>query len=174
MEPILPFIYLLASAGFILAIKWMNHPSTARRGVIIGELGMLLAVIGTLLRSDVSNYTWILVALAIGSGIGVPLAYLMPMTAVPQLTALSHAFGALAAALVGTAEYYRYATAGENPGAFILTALAIEILLGYLTATASVMAFAKLQELIPTRPMTYKGQNFVNLTLFAVALGIGF
>ena len=69
MESVLPFIYLLASAGFILAIKWMNHPSTARRGVIIGELGMLLAVIGTLLRNDISNYTWILVALAIGSGI---------------------------------------------------------------------------------------------------------
>src|ERR1019366_2986732 len=71
------------------------------------------------------------------------------------------------------AEYYRYTLAGENPGVFILTALAIEILLGYLTATASVMAFAKLQDLIPTRPMTYKGQNFVNLILFAVALGIG-
>src|SRR5215469_3058052 len=167
MESVLPFIYLLASAGFILAIKWMNHPSTARRGVIIGELGMLLAVIGTLLRSDIHNYTWILLGLAIGSAIGAPLAYLMPMTAVPQLTALSHAFGALAAALVGTAEYYRYATAGENPGMFTLSALAIEILLGYLTATASVMAFAKLQELVPTRPMVYKGQNFVNLTLLA-------
>jgi NAD(P) transhydrogenase subunit beta len=97
----------------------------------------------------------------------------MPMTAVPQLTALSHAFGSLAAALVGTAEYYRYASANKNPGAFILTALAIEILLGYLTTTASVMAFAKLQELIPTRPMTYKGQNFVNLALLVIAMGIG-
>jgi NAD(P) transhydrogenase subunit beta len=96
------------------------------------------------------------------------------MTAVPQLTALSHAFGAVAAALVGTAEYYRYTSANENPGAFILSALAIEILLGYLTATASVMAFAKLQELIPTRPMTYTGQNFVNLALFAATVVIGF
>src|SRR5699024_8558190 len=70
-------------------------------------------------------------------------------------------------------EYYRYAAAGKNPGAFILTALAIEILLGYLTTTASIMAFGKLQEIIPTRPMTYKGQNFVNLVLLAIAIGIG-
>jgi H+-translocating NAD(P) transhydrogenase subunit beta len=170
MEGSLPFIYLLASAGFILAIKWMNHPSTARRGVIIGELGMLLAVIGTLLRSDVHNYTWILLGLAIGSAIGAPLAYLMPMTAVPQLTALSHAFGALASALIGTAEYYR-----EAPHGFTMGALSAETLLGYLTATASVIAFGKLQELLPTRPITYTGQNIVSFIVLggAVFLGVG-
>ena len=169
MESVLPFIYLLASAGFILAMKWMNHPSTARRGVIIGELGMLLAVIGTLLRSDVHNYTWILLGLAIGSAIGAPLAYLMPMTAVPQLTALSHAFGALASALIGTAEYYR-----ETPHGFTMGALSAETLLGYLTATASVIAFGKLQEILPTRPITYTGQNIVSFIVLggAVALGV--
>jgi len=169
MESVLPFIYLLASAGFILAIKWMNHPSTARRGVIIGELGMLLAVIGTLLRSDIHNYTWILLGLAIGSAIGAPLAYLMPMTAVPQLTALSHAFGALASALIGTAEYYR-----ETPHGFTMGALSAETLLGYLTATASVIAFGKLQEILPTRPITYTGQNIVSFIVLggAVALGV--
>src|SRR5271154_1620518 len=112
MENVLPLIYLFAALGFILAIKWMNHPSTARRGVIIGEIGMLLAVIGTLLRAEV-HLDWILAGLAIGSLIGAPLAYLMPMTSVPQLTALSHAFGALASALIGTAEYYRYVAAGQ-------------------------------------------------------------
>src|SRR5579883_2997146 len=152
MESVLPFLYLLASAGFILAIKWMNHPSTARRGVIIGELGMLLAVIGTLLRSDIHNYAWILLGLAIGSAIGAPLAYLMPMTAVPQLTALSHAFGALASALIGTAEYYRTVPA---PSGFMMGALSAETLLGYLTTTASVIAFGKLQEILPTRPISY-------------------
>src|SRR5579863_8512355 len=139
MDSILPFIYLLASLGFILAIKWMNHPSTARRGVIIGELGMLLAVIGTLLRNDVVEYQWVLIALAIGSAIGAPLAYLMPMTAVPQLTALSHAFGALASALIGTAEYYKQA-----PSGFVMGALSAETLLGFLTTTASIIAFGKL------------------------------
>jgi NAD(P) transhydrogenase subunit beta len=168
MVAILPFIYLLASAGFILAIKWMNHPSTARRGVIIGELGMLLAVIGTLLRSDVHNFTWILLGLAIGSAIGAPLAYLMPMTAVPQLTALSHAFGALASALIGTAEYYK-----DAPHGFIMGALSAETLLGYLTATASVIAFGKLQEILPTRPITYKGQNLVSFIVLGGAVVLG-
>src|SRR5262249_61363106 len=86
MESVLPFIYLLASAGFILAIKWMNHPSTARRGVIIGELGMLLAVIGTLLRSDIHNYTWILLGLAIGSDPRAPPAQPTPPTRAPPPT----------------------------------------------------------------------------------------
>src|SRR5262245_54117283 len=102
MGDYLPLIYMAASAGFILAVKWMNKPETARRGVLIGELGMVLAVIGTLLRAEVVNYGMIAVGMAIGAAVGVPLAYKMPMTAVPQLTALSHAFGALASALVGT------------------------------------------------------------------------
>src|SRR5580700_3305225 len=134
MESILPLIYLFAALGFILAIKWMNHPSTARRGVIIGEIGMLLAVVGTLLRAEV-HIEWILAGLAIGSAIGAPLAYLMPMTAVPQLTALSHAFGALASALIGTAEFYRYVSAGQPVTGFTMAALVIETVLGYLTFT---------------------------------------
>jgi H+-translocating NAD(P) transhydrogenase subunit beta len=168
METVLPALYLLAAAGFILAIKWMSSPATARRGVIAGEIGMLLAVVGTLLRSEVVDYQWILVAFFLGSAIGVPLAYLMPMTAVPQRTALSHAFGALASALIGTAEYYRH-----SPTGFTMAALALEILLGFLTFTASLMAFGKLQELLPTRPITYKGQNIVNLGLLGSAIVIG-
>jgi NAD(P) transhydrogenase subunit beta len=168
VDSILPLIYLFAALGFILAIKWMNHPSTARRGVIIGEIGMLLAVIGTLLRADV-HLDWILAGLAIGSAIGAPLAYLMPMTAVPQLTALSHAFGALASALIGTAEYYK-----ETPHGLTMGALAAETLLGYLTTTASILAFGKLQEILPTRPLTYKGQNVVSFIVLggAVVLGV--
>jgi H+-translocating NAD(P) transhydrogenase subunit beta len=168
METILPLIYLLAAVGFILAMKWMNHPSTARRGVIIGELGMLLAVIGTLLRNDVVEYQWVLIALAIGSAIGAPLAYLMPMTSVPQLTALSHAFGALASALIGTAEYYK-----QTPQGFTMGALSAETLLGFLTTTASVIAFGKLQEILPTRPITYKGQNVISFLVLGGAVVIG-
>src|SRR5436309_12723729 len=103
IETIFPALYIVAAAGFILAIKWMSSPATARRGVIVGEVGMLLAVVGTLLRHEVVNYQWILVAFFVGSAIGVPIAYVMPMTAVPQRTAISHACGALAAALIGTA-----------------------------------------------------------------------
>src|SRR5580700_9876626 len=161
---VLPLFYMLAAASFILAIKWMNSPATARRGVIIGEIGMLLAVVGTLLRQDVVDYQWICIAFFVGSAIGVPLAYLMPMTAVPQRTAISHACGALASALIGTAEYYR-----TTPSGFTMGALVVETLLGFLTFTASCMAFGKLQEILPTRPITYKGQNIVNLALFVVA-----
>jgi NAD(P) transhydrogenase subunit beta len=162
------FSYLAAAILIIFSIKWLNTPVTARRGVLAGEAGMLLAVVGTLLRQEVLSYEWVLGGMALGAAIGAPLAYLMPMTAVPQLTALSHAFGAFAAALVGTAEYYRHA-----PGGFTMAALVIETLLGFLTFTASIMAFAKLQELVPTRPLTYPGQNFVNLGLLAVAAGLG-
>jgi NAD(P) transhydrogenase subunit beta len=168
MDSLLPALYLLASAGFILAIKWLNSPATARRGVLAGEIGMLLAVVGTLLRQEVVDYQWIFIAFFLGSAVGVPLAYLMPMTAVPQRTAISHAFGALASALIGTAEYYR-----RMPHGFVMGALVLETLLGFLTCTASLMAFGKLQEVLPTRPITYKGQNFVNLGLLGVAVIIG-
>ena len=168
IESIFPALYILAAAGFILAIKWMNSPATARRGVLVGELGMLLAVVGTLLRHEVVSYQWILIAFFIGSAIGVPIAYMMPMTAVPQRTAFSHACGALASALIGTAEYYRL-----TPHGFVMTALIIETLLGFLTFTASLMAFGKLQEVLPTRPITYRGQNFVNLGIFGFAILLG-
>ena len=164
IENWLPALYILASAGFILAIKWMNSPVTARRGVFAGEIGMLLAVVGTLLRQEVVNYQWIMIAFFLGSAIGVPLAYMMPMTAVPQRTAISHACGALAAALIGTAEYYRH-----SPHGFILVALILETILGFLTCTASLLAFGKLQEILPTRPMTFKGQNIFNFTIFGCA-----
>jgi NAD(P) transhydrogenase subunit beta len=165
--------YIIAALCFVLSIKWLNSPVTARRGVISGEFGMLLAVIGTLLRAEVVSYQWIFIAMIAGGAIGAPLAYLMPMTAVPQLTAISHAFGAFAAALVGTAEFYKDFAEGNPTTGFKMTAIVIESLLGYLTTTASVMAFGKLQEIVPTRPMTYKGQNFVNLTLFAIAAVLG-
>ena len=168
IEAIFPALYILAAAGFILAIKWMSSPVTARRGVIAGELGMLLAVVGTLLRHEVLNYQWILIAFFIGSAIGVPIAYMMPMTAVPQRTAISHACGALASALIGTAEYYR-----RIPHGFVMGALVLETLLGFLTCTASLMAFGKLQEILPTRPITYRGQNIVNLATFGIAVAIG-
>ena len=170
---ILPIIYMLAAMSFILAIKWMNSPITARRGVIIGEIGMVLAVAGTLMRFEVVSYQWIIVAFVLGTAAGIPIAYIMPMTAVPQRTAFSHACGALASALIGTAEYYKSMHQGAALTNVEMTALIVETLLGYLTFTASMMAFGKLQETLPQRPITYKGQNFVNLGIFAAAAGIG-
>jgi len=170
---LLPLLYMLAAMVFILAIKWLNSPATARRGVIVGEIGMLLAVVGTLLRFEVVNYQWILVAFFLGTAVGIPIAYIMPMTAVPQRTAFSHACGALASALIGTAEYYKGLDQGTPFSKVVMIALIVETLLGFLTFTASMMAFGKLQEVLAQRPITYKGQNFVNLGVFAAAAGVG-
>src|SRR2546425_5510963 len=161
------YVYIVSAVLFILSLKWMNSPVSARRGVMAGELGMLLAIGGTVLNHH-HNGQLILAAFFIGTAVGVPIAYIMPMTAVPQRTAMSHACGALAAALVGTAEFYR-----EPPHGFPAVALVIETLLGYLTFTGSLMAMGKLQEVLPQRPITYKNQNMVNMGLFAVAVALG-
>jgi NAD(P) transhydrogenase subunit beta len=130
---------------------------------------MLLAIVATLLRAEIMSYEWILVGLFVGSAIGVPMALFMPMTAMPQRTALSHAFGALAAALVGIAEYFLHAPHVER---FTMGALGFEVLLGSLTFTGSLMAFGKLQGILPGRPIVYRGQNVINLTLLAVAVAL--
>jgi NAD(P) transhydrogenase subunit beta len=160
--------YLLAAILFILSLRWLNHPSTARRGVAAGVAGMAAAIVGTLLRPTIVDYTWIIVAMVVGTAIGVPLSR-VPLTAVPQRTALSHAFGGLAAALVGTAKYSLWLHEGALTP-FRTGAIAVEVLLGGLTFTGSLMAAGKLQELIPTRPITYRGQNIINMALFATAL----
>jgi NAD(P) transhydrogenase subunit beta len=167
-ESVIGLLYMFAAAGFILALKWMSAVPTARRGVIVGIAGMAIAVGATLLKPEIVDYKWIAIAIVLGSIIGVPMA-MMPMTAVPQRTALSHAFGALAAALVGTAEYYLHA---PDIATFTMGAIGLEVLLGSLTFTASLMAFGKLQEIIPTRPVVYRGQNFVNLGVLALAVGL--
>ena len=168
-EYLIELTYLIATALFILALKWMNSPSTARRGVRAGELGMLLAIIGTLFHHGIVDYKWIAIALVLGSIIGVPLG-LVQMTAVPQRTALSHACGALCVTLVGTAEYYLQAPAVPQ---FTMAVLAIEVILGSLTFTGSLMAAGKLQEILPQRPITYQAQNYVNLGLLAFAVILG-
>jgi NAD(P) transhydrogenase subunit beta len=165
-ETFIQITYLVATALFILALKWLSAPSTARHGVWAGELGMVLAIGGTLLYQGIVDYKWIVIALLLGSIIGVPLG-LVHMTAVPQRTALSHACGALCVALVGTAEYYLRA---PNVPPFMMAVLSMEVILGSLTFTGSLMASGKLQEILPQRPITYKGQNVVNLSLLAVAV----
>ena len=161
-------IYLVATALFILALVWMRTPATARRGVRAGEIGMALAIGGTLLHQGIVEYKWIAIALVLGSIIGVPLG-MVHMTAVPQRTALSHAFGAFCVTLVGTAEFYLRAPAVPR---FTMSVLSVEVILGALTFTGSLMAAGKLQEVLPQRPITYKGQNLVNLSLLGVAVGI--
>ncbi len=163
--------YLAAAALFILSLRWLSHPKTARRGVGAGVGGMALAVLGTLLAPEIVNYAWIALAAIVGIALGVPLSW-VPLTAVPQRTALSHAFGGLAAGLVGTAKYLIWYQHGQLTQ-FRTGAIVLEVILGYLTFTGSLMAAGKLQEVVPTRPITYPNQNLVNFVLLAIAIGAG-
>ncbi len=165
---LIEFSYLAASILFILGLKGLSHPETARRGMHLAEFGMLMAVVGTLLHHEIVSYEWIIAGLLIGSTIGAMMAIWVPMTAMPQRTALSHAFGAFAAALVGIAEYYRH---GATLGQFKMSAIGLEVMLGALTTTGSLLAFAKLQGLVRGTPMTYRGQNIFNMTLLAATIG---
>ncbi|MCI0332565.1 MAG: NAD(P)(+) transhydrogenase (Re/Si-specific) subunit beta [Planctomycetes bacterium] len=157
---------LAAAALFILSLKWLSHPRTARRGVRAGEIGMAVAVVATLLIFHV-DWHWVLVGIVVGSLVGAPMAIWMPMTAVPQRTALSHAFGALAAALVGIAHYYE--PHGATIDRFTMGILAFEVLLGSLTFTGSLVAFGKLQELIPSSIKGLPNQNLINFLLLGAA-----
>ncbi|MGH9887352.1 MAG: NAD(P)(+) transhydrogenase (Re/Si-specific) subunit beta, partial [bacterium] len=163
--------YLAASALFIFSLRWLSRPDTARRGVLAGVLGMTLAIAGTLLHPEVKHYEWIAIAVVVGTVIGWPLSR-VALTAVPQRTALSHAFGGLAAGLVGTAKYSLWLADGELT-TFRMGAIAVEVILGFVTLTGSLMAAGKLQEVIPTRPIVYRGQNVINLLLLAVAVVAG-
>jgi len=155
--------YLLASILFVFALKRMSHPDTARRGMFLAEGGMLAAIIGTLVGTHIVTWTWIIAGLSIGSIIGAWMAIWVPMTAMPQRTALSHAFGALAAALVGVGEF---AVRSSEMHPITRGALGFEVMLGSLTTTGSLIAAGKLQGLIPGKPIQFKGQNIVNLLLF--------
>ncbi|MFZ0800345.1 MAG: NAD(P)(+) transhydrogenase (Re/Si-specific) subunit beta [Terriglobales bacterium] len=167
-QVIIELLYLIASVLFIFSLKWMSSPTSARHGIWAGEAGMLLAICGTLLHHGIIDYRLIAIGLVLGSIIGVPLGR-VAMTAVPQRTALSHAFGALCVTLVGSAEFY---LRSPDISRFMMAVLSLEVILGGLTVTGSLMAAGKLQEILPQRPLTYKGQNFVNFLLLACAVAI--
>jgi H+-translocating NAD(P) transhydrogenase subunit beta len=164
LSSLVHYVYLASAALFILSLKWMGQVRTARRGNWAGMAAMGLAVLGTLIAGGITaqGFIWIAIAIVVGSAIGLPMAIVMPMTAVPQRTAISHAFGGLAAALVGVAEYLEGRDAGTLSH-FTTGALALEMLLGFLTFTGSLLAFGKLQELITTRPVVYPGRNLVSI-----------
>jgi NAD(P) transhydrogenase subunit beta len=169
--------YLAASVLFILGLRGLTAPDKARRGMQLAAAGMLVAVIGTLIDARIVSYIWIVFGLILGSGIGAAISIWMPMTAIPQRTAISHAFGALAATLVGIS-HYDYLTRImptltnhiEQVGGVEMAALGFEVMFGALTITGSLMAFAKLQELLPGAPITYRFQNEINVGLFALTV----
>ncbi len=168
LQQYLDFAYIAAVVLFIFSLKLLSSPVRAHWGVLAGEIGAALAVVVTLCNPEVSEYKWVLIALIIGAGVGVPLG-MVHMTAVPQRTALSHAFGALSAAMIGIAEYY----VGTAPVTrFQMGEIALEVIIGSLTFTGSLIAAGKLQEILPQRPIVYRGQNIVSLTVLAAALGL--
>jgi NAD(P) transhydrogenase subunit beta len=160
----LRYCYILSAAMFVLGLKGLSSPKLARYGMLLAAFGMFVAVVGTLFHHEIVNYTWIVVGLVIGAVVGGTMGLRIPMTAVPQRTALSHSLGALAASLVGVSEYFRYQGSLSR---VTLTALDFEVIIGGLTFTGSLMAAAKLQELLPGRPITYRGQNIFNIGLLA-------
>jgi NAD(P) transhydrogenase subunit beta len=184
MTTIIELAYLVATGLFVLSLHWMGDPKTARRGVHSGMLAMLIAVVATWARPDVSHHSdivrhaWVIIPIGLAIWPGIWLS-LVPITAVPQRTALSHAFGGLAAGLVGTAKYFYFYGDGPQGVAslspFMMTAIVLEIVLGYLTFTGSIIAAAKLQEVkwIPQRPWVYPGQNVVNLIALGITVVLG-
>jgi NAD(P) transhydrogenase subunit beta len=175
IDTLVQVTYVVATALFVFALHWMNTPATARRGVYAGVIGMALAVAATWAEPQVVHHLWIVIAVVAGFAVGVPLSR-VPLTAVPQRTALSHAFGGLAAGLVGTAKFYLWSSEGSAElTAFRTTAIIAEVLLGFLTFTGSLMAAGKLQEVkwIPQRPVTYPLQNVTNMGLLLVAAALG-
>ncbi len=161
--------YLAASILFILGMRSMTRAAAARRGMQQAMVGMFLAIVGTLLNHNIIDFRWIAVGLIVGAILGYPLGAMVRMTAIPQAIAASHMFGAIAATLVGVAEYYN---AAGNVSNGTMLALGFETLLGSLTVTGSFMAFGKLQGIVIDRAVTFRGQNAVNLSLFAVTLAL--
>ena len=181
MTTLIELAYLLATGLFVLSLHWMSDPKTARRGVHAGMFAMAIAVVATWAtpsvshHSDIVRHAWVIIPIGLAIWPGVWLS-LVPITAVPQRTALSHAFGGLAAGLVGTAKFFHfYAADPSHLTPFMMTAIVLEIILGYLTFTGSIIAAAKLQEVkwIPQRPWVYPGQNVVNLIAFGTAIVLG-
>jgi len=161
--------YLAASVLFILGLYSLTKPARAQRGMQLAALGMLVAIVGTLVNHQIVRYEWIAGGLLLGAAIGYPLVMFVPMTAMPQRIAVSHMFGALAATLVGVAEFQ--VLGGQVPHA-TMAALGFEVMFGALTITGSFMAFGKLQGFVTGTPVTWRGQNAINLTLFAATFGI--
>ena len=160
-------LYLVAVGFFIFSLKAMSEVKTSRLGNWSGAIGMVIAIIATLIAYRIGRIDLLIIAMVIGVIVGSPIALKVPMTAVPQRTAMSHAFGSLAVALVGTAEFYQRA---PNIDPATVAVLAGEMILGYLTFTGSCIAFAKLQGLISGKPLVYRGRTIVSLSSLGLAV----
>jgi len=174
LQTVIQLSYLAATVLFILSLYWMNDPKDARKGVAAGVAAMSLAIVATWIQPGIVHHLWIILAIAAGAAVGYPLSR-VSLTAVPQRTALSHAFGGLAAGLVGMAKFYLWYYEPGELTSFRAFALVAEVILGFLTLTGSLMAAGKLQGIswIPQRPVTYPYQNVSNIGLLALTILLG-
>jgi len=164
-EIIIPIIYLLSAVFFILGLKQLSHPRTAFKGNTTAAIGMLMAIIGTVIKTEIVSYDLIIIGLIVGGAVGVVFAKRVEMTSMPQLVALFNGFGGLSSLLVATAEVYK----GSLPATFTLSTISLSILIGSITFSGSLVAFAKLQGLMRGSPLAFKGtQIFNGLLILAV------
>ena len=162
--------YLAAAVCFVLGIRGLSSPRTARTGNWIAAVGMVVAVAFTLTLEEIDRYLFVAAGIAVGVAVGVPAARRVRMTAMPQMVALLNGLGGGAAALVATAEFHRIVADAGSPPAETLVATLASALLGPLTFSGSILAFAKLQELVRGRPVVFPAQQIVNAAVFAAAL----
>jgi len=165
-------LYLIPIVAFILALRFLSNPATARRGNQIGAVGMLVAIVVTWIHVGSASWWAIVVAMAIGGGFGAVAARRVKMTAMPQMVALFNGVGGGAAALIALAELHRILPEPGRPKIDIALAIALSGLIGAISFSGSLIAFAKLQELIRGRPITYPGQKIVNLALLGVCVAL--
>ena len=165
-------LYLIPIVSFILALRFLSNPAHARRGNQIGAVGMLVAIVVTWIKTGTTSWWAIAVGMLIGGGFGAVAARRVKMTAMPQMVALFNGVGGGAAALIALAELHRILPEPGRPKLDISVAIALSGLIGAISFSGSMVAFAKLQELIKGRPITYPGQKFVNLALLAACVGL--
>jgi NAD(P) transhydrogenase subunit beta len=166
-------LYLITIVTFILALRFLSSPAHARRGNQIGAVGMLVAIVVTFAQKQVNSYWEIIVGMVVGGAFGAVAARRVKMTAMPQMVALFNGVGGGAAALVSLAEFHNRAPEPGHLHGDVLLAIVLSALIGSVSFAGSMIAFAKLQELISGRPITYPGQKLVNALLFAAILAVG-
>ena len=164
-EIIIPIAYLLSAVLFIMGLKKLSHPKTAPRGNQMAAVGMLIAIVATLIYRDVIDYTLIIAGIIIGGAIGAYVAKKVEMTAIPQMVAIFNGFGGGASVLVAAAEFYRLATGASAIPGFTMSAIGLSIIIGGITFTGSIVAFAKLQGIMRGAPILFKGQQVINSLL---------
>ena len=166
-------LYLITIVTFVLALRFLSNPAHARRGNQLGAIGMLVAIVVTWVKTGGTSWWALVIAMLIGGGFGAVAARKVKMTAMPQMVALFNGVGGGAAALISLAELHRILPDPGRPHVDVGLAIVLSGLIGAISFAGSMIAFAKLQELIGGRPITYAGQQFVNGTLFVSCVAAG-